>query len=290
MWWYWYGGFAPPNRFMLTLVPLGAVAAMVGTQALGRDRQIAAMVLWSLSLAMGVDCLITTDSWYSLSHPAASVTRLTGLQCLAVTYRFPDERSEAIAGMAVAGAGLVFFAFFAWGAWPCATPRGITARRVRQSMGIAAVFVLLTCAVVLGLSHRPLQIKDTDIPTAAGILKAPQLERTDTRRLALHCDLAPLGAWQLSEASAFAVHHLDDGGRIISQEDFNLVLYVDDWMRAQPTNRARFVRDLTIPIDRLLHPPPGTMAVRVGLYDGLSGKIYGNQWRHRSEVLPLAFK
>ena len=287
MWWCWYGGFAPPNRFMLTLVPLVAVAAMLATQALERKQQISAIMLWILSMAMGLECLFSTDSWYSLSHPATRITHILGLQCLAVTYRFASESLQT--NVAVTVAGLILFGLFAYGGWRCtATHARAASVRLGKIAGLGVVIVLIACAMAPGLGHPPIRINYVDIPTEVGVLKSPRLQSLDSQRCVLDCDLVLLGAWQSGEASAFAVHYLDRQGRIISQKDFNLVHYVEAWMRADVGNRDRFAGDLTIPIHRQLSPPPGTVAIRIGLYDGASGKSYHNQWRHKSEVLALA--
>ncbi len=114
-WYSWFGGFAPPSRFMLTVVPIVAPLAMLATARLREPVRSLACVFWLLSLALGLECLNRPSTWYSLSHPSPFVASMLGWDGFSVRFSGPPGVIPSVVAnqVAVAVAAIVSSVGFA---------------------------------------------------------------------------------------------------------------------------------------------------------------------------------
>jgi hypothetical protein len=102
----------------------------------------------------------------------------------------------------------------------------------------------------------------------------------------LACDLEVHSAPRFA-VLAFAVRHLDAAGQTVSNEDFDALGYVRDWVLASKTNRAFRTRSGLVQVRRKLNPPPAAVALRIGLYVPGSGYTFKPLLRNAPNTLRL---
>lgn len=280
----WHGGFAPPSRFALTLLPACALAAMVATAKLPGAPGNAAAVLWVISAVAGLECLTHTDMWYSRVYPAADVSRWLGLMPFQVNFEgFAPGRlwrnAALLAGILAGGAVAGYFACIAW--------KGAGANDGwRRKARLALYGILLGCGVTVGLARSPIRMGPRDFPTLLGIVRDARVEATAGAPVRFMAEIEffrHLG----NQPWAFSIQSRDTANRFLAQHDFDLRTYLNEWVFASDANRelyetrhrARLIRDLQL--------PPNTATLRVGLYNPATGKSARNLWRDKSHVIPV---
>jgi len=278
-WWCWWGGFAPPNRFMLTLLPMLALTAMVATTyAQGLLRGMA-VFLWCLSAALGIDALLHPELWYSSSFPSSWLAMLTGWDSLAVRFPpfFPGDPSENFRGFLIAAAGVIAAVGLAWSIYT-------ESRRMRVEHVIPAVLLLLLISGLPSANPSIPLINREDIPTRAGILKDAAIRQDSPGAFTLETE------WyyrMLHGPLALGIHFLDEHGNMIGQADFDLNDYRNDWLFAAPANREQWATRNSIMIQRSLQPPDGTTAIRISPYNPALARTYINHLRYPGHILTV---
>ncbi len=279
-WPYWYGAFAPPNRFMLTLLPLCVVPAMAVTAGATGFFRKAAVLLWCYTACLGVETLLNPSRWYSRSHPAAGAVQWLGLDGLAVRFA-PFFHGEAALnpGLWIAAAGLLLMLGLALARKPAVlrSPRAL-------GWGVAAS-VVMACAMA-GWQFGPCRLGPSDVLCEAGCIRSPAIATAPDGRPVLTCELDLTQAPRFATL-AFAVRPVDAAGRTVGGEDFDVYTYTRDWVKASKANRAYRMRTGLIQVRRELDPPAAAVAVRVGLFVPGSRQSYKPLLRHSTNALRL---
>ena len=99
-WFGWDGGFAPPNRFMFTLLPVCIITSIIATCKLHEKTQNAAIILWIITLLTGIEAMIHPESWYSMTNPAPYIANILGTNVFSVRYppHYPLDFSDNTGG------------------------------------------------------------------------------------------------------------------------------------------------------------------------------------------------
>lgn len=278
-WWCWWGGFAPPNRFMLTLYPVICVLAMVATvYAHGNSRHIA-IALWVLSVALGIDALLHPELWYTSVLPSAKVAAWVGWDAFSVRFppMYPGRFEENYRGFMIVAAG-------AWTAIMLVRNLRV-ANKLKSETRLyipALLFLILAGLPITNRAVPPLEA--TDIPSRVGIIRNAQITSGGDGTFMLEYDYFYR---KLHGALAMGIHYLDEKGNVIGQGDFDLNDYRNDWIQESKDNRDRWSQTHQINIRRDLAPPQGTTAIRIRTYNPALAEPHRNQRRGKQDIIPL---
>ena len=278
-WWCWWGGFAPPNRFMFTLLPLTALFAMIATiHARGTLRALA-VVIWMVSAALGIDALFHPELWYTSDFPSATIAAALGLDNFAARFPplFPGVYESNSRGLFMTAAGMIALLGLAWQTQRYGAP-------IRDRIVVPLLLLTLLMAGLPAANVTAPVIGSRDIPTRVGVLIEPVLQPEANGAYALETDFFYR---KLHGPLALGIHFLNDRGRVISQADFDLNDYRNEWIHAADENRQRWATDHTIHVRRTLHPPQGTTSVRIQLYNPALATTYGSQKRGKPDFIAL---
>lgn len=139
----WWGGFAPPPRYLVPLVPLLALGlAFAIREAVARGRLARVLAAIGVSGIVGLYAAVFPATQYRHAHPLRGV--LVGIDWprYLPSFVFPDGRTAALTMVALVLAGL-----WGWGTVPLA---GRWSPATRLTLGAGGVLVVVAAVVVVG--------------------------------------------------------------------------------------------------------------------------------------------
>ncbi len=281
-WWCWWGGFAPPNRFMLPLVPVVTLTAALFTVQM---RNRISIILWTMSIAMGIEAILKPGMWYLRVHPARFVTNTMWPDILKI--RFPPfVPYYQTSGLQVPI--MIALALFAVGYFVIILfNKNPVGKRCLIAMRLVFLICLLLLAYLSTAKYRNHKIEKTDIPFAIGYMQNTHLTyEPQSKELTLATDLY---VHYFPGNFAMAVHYMaSDGKSLLGQDDFDLnlyrrnVVYHDEkYLSAWREKGILKVRKIIAP------PPPEAEYVRVRVYDPGGGNDYRPQARSAKQRFTL---
>lgn len=288
-WFCWHGGFAPPNRFALTLLPIVAVSSILATQAMTGSVRSAVLMLWIISAALGLEALISPGFWYSRSLPSSFVADLFALNNLSVRFEpFFNYDQINIKGILYAIAGWSVMIYFSWNIMLSQTVSKKTQKSVKTSYCVLILlFVLFTVGHIVGFSKDNINVRERDIPSEIGVIKNFELNRVDNNGFKLE---STLFLKQHPRSFAFAIHYLNENGEIVGQDDFDMDRYIERWLKEDKSNKSLFDKKRTIHIVKELSLPTNTQMVRIALYSPGQNETFRNLWSKDNHIKPLPLK
>jgi len=103
----WWGGFAPPPRYLMPVLPVLALALAFGIrETLARGRVVRVLLLAGASALVATYAVIYPALQYRHAHPLRSLFAGLDWTRYLPSWTFPDERTWPLAGLAIAVAGL----------------------------------------------------------------------------------------------------------------------------------------------------------------------------------------
>lgn len=253
MWWAWWGAFAPPNRFMLPLVPLVSVAAIV---YFSETKNVYALAFWFLSAFMGLEVILRPYLWYSRRNPAVFVSGTFFWDLFAVRFGpfVPYYQNTNMNQLIVVAVGIIVACLFVCKIYK----RGIWPRKMKIILWGA----LIACITFLGFDSVYLskQLADGDLPFAIGYIRHPSLVRVDNHE---NDYLLSFDMWLQHVPGNFAmgVHFLSEDQRnVIAQDDFDLNVYLRDIIMPDPELRQVWENEGFFMIRQLLEDVPDNAA------------------------------
>ncbi|MDP8219409.1 MAG: hypothetical protein P9M03_11865 [Candidatus Theseobacter exili] len=292
MWFGWHGGFAPPNRFMFTILPLCIVLSMVATKYLAYPWQNAAIVLWLISAFFGFESLFSPSSWYSISHTSQFATSVTGFNSLAV--RFPPfyygESAANIKAILLSVTGFIFMVIFGFGAWnkwsynPISKCKEMLAKlSYKRTLSFLLIIAFMVLAIANSANIFSSDIAKNDVITSIGTIHNPKLLYKGNSITKLSCNLS-LKPFQYFHQLAFAIHYLDSEGKLLSQDDFDLETYTTNWLHNKK-NKRQYSETGLIKINRKLNIPDNASYARIAIYNPVRGISYHNLRKTTEHIL-----
>jgi hypothetical protein len=281
-WWCWWGGYAPPNRFMLPLVPLVILAASLFTIQTRNRLSIGA---WTLSVAMGLEAIMHPGMWYSRMHPARFISHFVWWDILKVRffpfttyYQTSNLQSIIIITLGFCAASVCILSLFR---------KNRVAPRLAKTIRLALLVNMLILAHQSTTKFRNHQIQESDIPFSIGYLRDVKLhwdEQTTTRQLS-----ADLYIHHIPVNFAMAVHYMaKDRKSMLGQDDFDLNLYHRTVVEHDPALLAAWQKQGILKVQHVLaDAPPQTAYIRISVYDPGGGDDFRPQRRSSHNILPV---